>query len=69
MNRVASRALAVLILVLVLTAGLGFFLAEYFAKSSQWVSFPANPHIYNGGNLGCGQVYDRSGQLLLDMTN
>ena len=28
-----------------------------------------SPHIYSGGNIGCGTVSDRSGKLLLDMNS
>lgn len=69
MNRIARRAGVVLLLVLVLMGGIGFFLGEYFTKGSEWANFYANPHLYNSGNLGCGQVYDRSGTLLLDMSD
>lgn len=68
MNRVTRRASAVLLLVIVLGGGLGFFIFEYFAKADQWIVSAGSPHIYNSANIGCGQVYDRSGKLLLDLT-
>lgn len=68
MNRVTRRASAVLLLVIVLVGGLGFFIFEYFAKADQWIVSVGSPHIYNSANIGCGQVYDRSGKLLLDLT-
>lgn len=68
MNRVTRRASAVLLLVLVLVGGLFFFIYEYFTKADQWVVSAGSPHIYNSSNIGCGQVYDRSGTLLLDIT-
>lgn len=68
MNRVTRRASAVLLLVIVLVGGLGFFIFEYFAKADQWIVSAGSPHIYNSANIGCGQVYDRSGKLLLDLT-
>lgn len=69
MNRVASRAAIAVLLALLLVAGLGFFLAEYAVKSADWVMFPGSPHVYSGGNIGCGTVLDRHGVLLLDMNN
>ena len=68
MNRVTKRASAVLLLVIALVGGLGFFIFEYFAKADQWIVSAGSPHIYNSSNIGCGQVYDRNGKLLLDLT-
>ena len=69
MNRIASRALALLIVVAILLGGFFFFLLEYFTEGKNWVLFPGSPHIYNGENLGCGVVTDRDHILLLDMTD
>ena len=68
MNRVTRRASAVLLLVIALVGGLGFFVFEYFTQADQWVVSTGSPHIYNSANIGCGQVYDRNGTLLLDIT-
>ncbi len=67
MNRIAGRSGVIIVLALVLVAGLAFFLIEYTAQAQQWVVFSGSPHLYNGGNIGCGTVTDRSGVLLLDM--
>ena len=67
MNRIAGRAGICLLLVLALLAGLVFFLAEYAFSAGDWVIFPGSPHVYNGGNIGCGTVTDREGELLLDL--
>ena len=53
---------------LALVGGLGFFVFEYFTKADQWVVSAGSPHIYNSSNIGCGQGYDRNGELLLDIT-
>ena len=68
MNRVSKRASALLLLILLLTGGLGFFVYEYFTKAETWIVSAGSPHIYNSSNIGCGQVTDRSGELLLDIT-
>lgn len=68
MNRVSKRASAVILLIVVLVGGLGFFLYEYFTTADQWVVSAGSPHVYNSSNIGCGQVVDRTGVLLLDMT-
>lgn len=67
MNRVASRACIAILLVLLLVAGLGFFVAEYVMEAEEWVMFAGSPHVYSGGNIGCGTVVDTEGITLLDM--
>ena len=67
MNRIANRATALLLLVLVLVGGFAFFLSEYIVKSEKWVMDYGSPHIYDGGNMGCGVIVDKDGMLLLDM--
>lgn len=68
MNRVSRRANAVLLLVLLLAGGLGVFLFEYVMEAERWIVSPGSPHVFNSSNIGTGQVVDRSGLLLLDMT-
>lgn len=68
MNRVMRRANILLILILVLLGGMVFFLVEYATKSSKWVHASGSPHLYNAGNIGCGTIMDRDGNLLLDLT-
>ena len=67
MNRIAGRAGIVMLLVLLLTAGLVFFLCEYAMEAGDWAVFPGSPHVYNAGNLDNGVITDRNGILLLDM--
>lgn len=67
MNRIAGRAGIALLLVLALLAGLVFFIFEYVVEAGDWVIFSGSPHVYNGGNIGCGAVTDREGTLLLDL--
>ena len=69
MNRVISRAKALILLVVVLAGGTVFFLGEYFAGSGDWILAPGSPHIYNASNIGCGLITDREGLLLLDLTS
>lgn len=67
MNRIARRAAIVIILALFLIGGFSFFIAEYVIQAERWVMFPGSPHVYSGGNIGCGVAVDRDGILLLDM--
>ena len=67
MNRVAARGGIVFVLVFALLAGITFFVIEYAMKADDWVTFPGSPHVYTGGNIGCGTVTDRNGVLLMDL--
>ena len=68
MNRIAGRSGIALLLVLVLVGGLIFFVGEYFLEAKDWINAAGSPHVYNGGNIGCGVVLDREGELLLDIS-
>lgn len=69
MNRIARRAVITLLLGGLLMAGFVFFLCEYIENAGDWVTFAGSPHVYSGGNIGCGVVVDRAGILLLDMND
>lgn len=69
MNRVTKRASVLILLVLLLVGGMGFFVVEYVLKSDQWVVSTGSPHVYNGSNIGCGVITDRDGFLLLDTSD
>lgn len=68
MNKVAGRAGIILILALFLLGGFSFFVFEFTVEADDWVTFPGSPHVYHGGNIGCGVVTDRDGALLLDLS-
>lgn len=67
MNRIAGRAWITILLAALLLAGFVFFLCEYAARAGDWVIFTGSPHVYNGNDMNCGVVTDRSGVLLLNM--
>ena len=67
MNRIANRAIAIWVLIALLLAGLIFFVVEFAIEADEWVIFSGSPHVYNGGNIGCGTVLDSNGVFLLDM--
>lgn len=68
MNRVTKRTWLMSLFMILLMAGMLLFLLEYAAESHEWVAFPGSPHIYNNTNIGCGTITDRSGTVLLDIT-
>ena len=69
MNRIARRSGFALLLVLVLMGGLIFFVGEYFMEAEDWINAAGSPHVNNGGNIGCGVVLDREGEILLDVSS
>lgn len=68
MNRIARRSGMALLLVLVLMGGLIFFVGEYLLEAKDWINAAGSPHVNNGGNIGCGIILDRDGELLLDIS-
>ena len=69
MNRVANRSSIALLLAVILLGGMCLFLAEFLLNAGDWVVFEGNPHVYNGVNIGCGVITDRSGEVLLSATD
>ena len=69
MNRVTKRTWLMSLFILVLVLGMVIFLGEYALKASKWVIFPGSPHVYNSANIGMGTLTDRSGEVLLDITD
>ena len=71
MNRIASRAWALLLIIGILFGGIGCFLYEYAMRSEQWVLHSGNPHIYEGAEqlLAAGIVVDREGDFLLNLAD
>ena len=66
MNRVRNRGKIMLVFLLILVGGMGFFLTEYAMKASQWVSFRGSPHVYQGYANVSATVTDRHGVILLE---
>jgi len=54
--------------ILVLVGGMLLFLWEYATQAKDWVVFSGSPHVYNSANIGTGIITDRSGTVLLDLT-
>lgn len=69
MYRVATRALAIWLLIAVLVGGLGFFGYEYFTQAHKWVMESGNPNVYDSNGVALGSVYDRNGILLVDLSD
>lgn len=68
MNRIAGRAWIVLFLVFALIGGMVFFVIEFSGNAREWVFFSGSPHVYTGGRLASGVITDRTGEVLLDLS-
>ena len=66
MKKVQRRALSVILIIVCLMGGIGFFTFRFFTQGSKWVNFTANRHVYNNGVIIDGAIYDRDGNALLD---
>ena len=67
-HRVTKRTWVIHVFLLVLLAGMAFFLWEYMSQAQKWVASTGSPHLYNNSNIGCGTITDRSGTVLLDIS-
>ena len=68
MHRVMKRTWLIHVFLLILLAGMVFFLWEYTTQAQRWVASSGSPHLYNNSNIGCGTIVDRSGTVLLDIS-
>lgn len=66
MRRVRNRAWIMIAFLMILLAGMCFFLLEYAMQAPQWVVQRGSPHVYSTSNVGKSAVCDREGNLLLD---
>ena len=69
MNRIASRAWVAMVFVMILVAGMVFFLFEFNDSAQDWVLFSGSPHVYSGNKFKNGTVTDRNGVLLVDFSD
>ena len=69
MNRVVGRSGIVVLLMLLLVGGLGFFVAEYTMHAKDWVMHEGSPHVYTDYSSVSGVITDRDGFLLMDTTD
>ncbi len=69
MNRVASRAYIVFVLVLALLAGTVLFGVDYGMHAKDWVMTSGSPHVYENNRVAQGVITDRDGTLLLSLVD
>lgn len=65
MKKLEGRAVLCLTLVGALILGLMVFIYKLGVNGGEWASFYGNNHVFTNGQLNLGEVYDRSGVILL----
>ena len=65
MKKLEGRAFLCLTLAMMLVIGLCIFVYKLAVNGDDWASFYANQHVYDGGKLTTGAVYDRTGLRLM----
>lgn len=68
MNRVTKRTWLMSVFIGVLLLGMVFFLGEYLTQAGTWIGSTGSLHTVGGSSLGSGTVVDRSGEVLLNLT-
>lgn len=69
MKKLEFRAFICLALAAFLFLGLGVFIYKYVSDGGDWATFYANKHIYSGGKLAVGNIYDIDGDPLVENNN
>ncbi|MBK5253629.1 MAG: penicillin-binding protein [Peptostreptococcaceae bacterium] len=68
MRKVESRALACLLLAVILFFGLCYFIYKMAVNGEEWSTFKGNMNVYTDGQLSRGSIYDRNGEILIQCT-
>ena len=66
MRKLEHRAFLLLILALILFTGLAFFVFRFVTNCDTWVMQYYNSHIFRGGRIATGKIFDRKGTLMAD---
>lgn len=67
MNRVAKRTWIMGLFLAILLGGMLVFITDFTRNAQKWVTSAGSAHVYNNGNVGCGTILDRDGNILLDI--
>lgn len=65
MKTLQKRAIICLMFAALLILGTGFYTYKLVNDGGQWVSYPANSHIFTNGKLTTGVIKDRNGETLV----
>ena len=68
MKLLFKRSVVLFLLSSLLVFGIAAFIIQYLNHASAWVQHPTNKHLFNNGKLkASGSIYDRSGEILLEV--
>ena len=65
MKKLQKRAFICLCFAFLLIIGTGFYIEQLAVHGDEWVSYPANKHVFTKGRLSTGVIKDRDGNVLI----
>ena len=65
MKKMQKRAIICLFFAAILVIGTGIYVGKYIAHGDEWVTYPANSHIYTKGKLTTGVIIDKDGNTII----
>ena len=65
MKKLQKRAIICLFFAVFLIVGTGFYIEQLAVHGGEWVSYPANKHVFTKGRLSTGVINDRDGNVLI----
>ncbi len=65
MKKMQKRAIICLFFAAILVIGTGIYVGKYIVHGDEWVTYPANSHIYTKGKLTTGVIIDKDGNTLI----
>ena len=65
MKKMQKRAIICLFFAVLLVAGTAFYIGKLAVNGGDWVSYPANQHIYTNNKITTGVILDRNGDTLI----
>ncbi len=65
MKKMQKRAIICIFFAVILIAGILFYTVRLAVNGKEWVSYPANTHIYTNNKLTTGIVKDANGKVLI----
>lgn len=68
MRKLQKRAIICLFFAFILVIGTGVYVGKLAMHGDEWVSYPANKHIFTNGRLTTGVIKDANGETLIANT-